>query len=35
MVQILVHLYVFGKMIPVEAIPVMGEEGNKRDWQRG
>jgi hypothetical protein len=29
-----VHMYVNAKMIPVEAIPGMGEGKNKGDWWR-
>jgi hypothetical protein len=27
-----VHIYVNGKIRPVETIPVMREEGNKGEW---
>jgi hypothetical protein len=30
-----VHMYVNGKMIPVETIPGMGGGGSEGDWWRG
>jgi hypothetical protein len=30
-----VHMYVNGKMIPVETIPEMGERRDKGEWCRG